>query len=224
MGNIGSGMVTETKYYQLKKMIDDLIQSYQIWTQDSICDQLVLFYQDKLLKFDRSSLTNLSLSIGIKPKEDIDKTALCQSIIEHYKKRIILLQNFWEGLERTQGKINQVKFGPICRSVDKYIKELKDCDSNKGVWIGQSSYTSFLNDMRKSKTYDIWLEHVRKLNALYYRKFNKLLKIIETLKKDIHTNVSDPTFDLLEQEANTLIARLDKISDVIYLVIVNNPV
>lgn len=207
----------------IKQEISDLIKTSEFWLNDDVCDKLEVVYLDKLTRYKKEDLTELSLAIGVKPANNVDKTEICQDIIFHYKSRIDLLRKIDHMINKTMKQNKYITDGPVCRGVDKFVDNLDACAASNGIWIGEQEYKEYLSGLKKHKRYDLWIERVNKLYGKYYFYIDQLSKIVGLIKKDIlEGNVlSTEKFEIHKLRANEIMKRTEILCDRMYLILIN---
>lgn len=216
MGNKNTNL-----YNTIQTEVNNLITSYQFWTNNELCSSIEPVYYDKLLKFDKTDLINTSTIIGIKFSNSIDKNQLCKQIIEHFKDRIVLLKRIYEAIDKVKRKIDRVKSGPVCKNVDGYIEDFITCQKYNGLWINKEQYEEIIKNLSKTKLFNEHLTYVYKLEDKWKSSMNHLYNIIMILKKDTNNAISDDDFIKLRDNAELVIEKLHYITDIYYLLTIN---
>lgn len=220
------GLQSKSSYYkttsdQLEKDLLQMIADYKFWADDNICDNIGVFYYDKLIKFHKKDLLDISTGIGIVYKPTVSKKFLCDSIIQNYKAKLDIVRIIYENIVKSSEKISYATNGPVCRSVDKYIDDFINCKKYNGQWLGASQYMELLEKFKNGDQYEKWGEHISKLQYKHEEYVEKLLEYIQILKTDI-TNIITLE-ELVEMKNNVMetIKTFDHITDVLYLLIIN---
>ena len=220
------GLQSKSSYYkttsnQLEKDLLKMIADYKFWTDDTICDNIGVFYYDKLIKFHKKDLLDISTGIGIIYKPSVSKKLLCDTIIQNYKAKLDIVKIIYENVIKSSEKIMYATHGPVCRSVDKYIDDFINCKKYNGQWLGNSQYDELLEKFKEGSQYEKWGEHISKLQNKHDEYIEKLLEYIQKLKSDI-TNVMTLE-ELVEMKNNVMetVKTFDHITDVLYLLIIN---
>lgn len=224
MGNSSSIVENSALENKIRKEVKKLIYNYNFWTKQQICNNLEVLYYNKLIQFEKSDLIDVSMSIGVKnPKgEEIDKDILCQQIIDHYKRRIRVLDNILKAVERNQFKILRAKSGNVCRRVDEYIEDFYTCEKYNGLWLNEEQYEKLLNRMKENGTYTKWKHNFNKLKEQYFDYLKKLLDIIEKIKLDIDNTVNEDTITQIESFVTETIVKMNKICNALHLMVINS--
>ena len=190
MGAISSTIFnSDNLYNEIKKIIKELVNEYQIWTNDKICQNIELIYFDKLIKLNEKTLLDVTSAIGYKMNKQYDKQRLCQLIILHYKKRITLLQIINIALEKEKIRLDQAKNGPVCRNTNKYIsnEDFFTCEQiPNALWLDKKQYQQMVRKFKKLKIYKNWLFWINKLENCYHKSLKLLLKIVKRIKQDMY--------------------------------------
>lgn len=224
MGNSSSIAQKSLLEERIRKEAKKLIYNYNFWTDKQVCNNLEVLYYDKLIKFEKSDLIGVSMSIGIKnPKgDDINKTVLCEQIIDHYKRRINVLNEILKAVERNQMKILRANSGPVCRRVDEYVEDFYTCEKYHGMWLDEDQYTRLLDRMKQNGTYPKWEHNVYKLKEKYFAYLKKLLNVIEKIKLDVDNTMNEDTITQIESYVKETIIKMDGLCDALHLMVVNS--
>lgn len=225
MGNfLNTNISSEQLHNEIKNVVKNLIYEYESWTNEETCQKLELLYHDKLLKFNKSSLLDISAIIGYKYNKKVDKGELCKIIIQHYKRRIDLLKAINNALERGRKRIYQAQNGPICKRVDSYI-EMEDfftCEQiPNALWIEQEQYKKILESYKRLNIYEGWKYWILELDKYYYKSLKKLLRIVRIIKQDIDNSLSDIEFEIIEIATYKIIENMNNLCDIYYILSVN---
>lgn len=220
MGNSKS-LYYEEYFSNLEKDLKPMIDNYNFWTNDAICNKIELFYYDKLIQFPKDSLLNITAGIGIVYNEtNINKTELCKIIIDNFKIRIDILKLIYRVISDNKMKLDRANFGPICTSIDDFIDDFIICENMKGKWLNSEQYSNYLNSLEKNKK----SEHVKQLNKLqdiYINYIKKLNYIVDQLKKDISHTLTINELDNIAKTTKEIIDKMNQITNIFYLIIVN---
>lgn len=211
---------SDTKYNKLRDDIKDLINSYEFWTNDKICERLSLVYYDKLIQFKKSDLLDMSASIGISQNNN-NCNELCHQIINHYNKRIAILQRISIAINKTRNKILRAKKGPVCKNVDKYIDDFFECEKYNGLWLNEEQYTKVINKIKSLNIYDNWLSYIQNLDMKWKKYMEYLHKIVVIIKEDIDNTHDDNMIDQVSDTVDLIIKKIDYVCDIYYLLVVN---
>lgn len=221
MGQISSHYYSNNLYDKIQNEIRHLLYNYNFWTNDQICDQLSLVYYDKLINFQKSELLGASASIGITHDSQIDKDGLCKMIIEHYKRRITLLTKIKTALDSAYLKILNSTAGPVCKNVDAYIDDFFECKKANGIWLNQQQYQTIIENIKKTKGYETWINHVHNLDNNWKKYLHKLNNVVMLLKNDVDNKMSNAMFTEVEKHTNNVIRKMNYVCDIFYLLVVN---
>ena len=163
---------SDVLYNKIRDEIKDLTRKYEFWTDENICDRLSLVYYDKLIQFKKSDLLDASTSIGIKHNNGKESDEICHQIINHYKKRIMLLRQIWLAIDKNRQKILQAKNGPICKNVDKYVGDFFTCEKVNGLWLNEDQYNKIIKRIKALGIYDNWLSYIQGLDNKWKKYMN----------------------------------------------------
>ena len=222
MGNT-SVKVSQDLYSHIKQTVTDLVYKYKFWTDEGICDKLSVVYYDKLIQFQKLDLLDASAAIGIKydQADNVEKGKLCSNIINHFQKRINLLEEIWEAVDKGYRRVNHAKSGPICRNVDAYVEDFFTCKKYNGLWLNQEQYADIINRLKELNIHDNWLKHISDLDRKWQKYMKILLKSIDIIKEDINNSMDDETFTELEVATRAIIKKMNYICDIHYLLVTN---
>ena len=222
MGNNQSGINDPDKLYKdTKKTIDDLIYHYKIWSDESICNNLSIVYHDKLIKFNKDGLLDVSAAVGYSYKKDFPKDKLCKLIIEHFQKKMLLLNKIDKGLKIVRERILQAQSGPVCRNIDTHVDNFLLCEKLPGVWLNEEQYKQSLNNLKETGRYNNYLKYLYDLQNVYEENLIKLEKVVNLVKNDQNNSMSDNKLDELLRYTNQIIENLDTLSEIYYLMLIN---
>ena len=222
MGNEYSHIAEPKKLYnQVQNAVKDIIYKYEFWTDPNICDKLSVVYYDKLIKFHKDNLLDISAAIGIKHDTDISNNKLCTTIIDHFKNRINFLKTILIAVDRGQRRIIRATKGPVCRNVDSFVENFFTCQQYSGLWISQDQYKHIVQRLKETGRYDGYKSHFDMLEKKYCFYLRKLFRAIDIIKKDIDNTLTDNEFNKIREFALEIIKKMDVICDIAYLLIVN---
>lgn len=219
---MGNSHCTDNLYRKIRDDIHKLLIDYQFWADDDICDKLEIIYFDKLIKFRKSNLLDVSTAIGYKYDSTIDKQLICKSIIEHYRRRIKLFQKIYDIIEIGRERVNRAHTGPVCRNVNTYVDNFIACEKiPNSLWVNEDEYKNIIKEFKKHNLYEGWNVWIDKLNKTYKKILYKLFNIVNKIKNDIDNSMSDETFTILENYTYDLIKNYDTLSEIYYLLAIN---
>lgn len=226
MGQSSSRFQSESLHNKIIEEVKELIYKYDFWTKEDICDKLALVYYDKLIQFKSSDILDASASVGIvydKKVDDkeIDKHELCAKIIDHYRKRIELLNDIKTAVEEGYLKLLRAQKGPICKNADKYVGDFLECQKIKGVWLNEDQYGKIVENLKKNGNYDEWKTHIVNLDSSWKKNLQKLSDVIEIIKRDIDNSIDESKFAELKKHTNETIEKIEKMSNIYYLLATN---
>jgi hypothetical protein len=223
MGNSSSLIPNngENLYNLIKKEINDLVYKYEFWTDNRICDKLTFIYHDKLIQFRKEDLLNASVSIGIKQDIETDKNKMCNKIIFHYKDRITLLQKIWDAVHKGYKRIYMSKKGPVCQNVNKFVDNFFTCKEYKGLWLSEEQYKTVLENLKKYNLNNDQIKYIKDLNKFWIKCMKKLYNSIIIIKEDINNSIDNDSFIQLRDNINIVIKKMNYVSDIYYLLIIN---
>jgi len=221
---MGNAFSTNKLYNNIKNTVKKLIYTYEQWISEDICDKLTVVYYDKLVRFSKDELNNASLAIGISPYANIDKTEkgeICIKIINHYKKRIDLLKKIISEVDKSYIKIEKAKKGNVCRKAKEYVDDFIKCQKVGGIWIDEEQYKTIIKNIKDCGKYDEWLNFIYGMENNWVKYNEKLMAIVDKIKKDIDNSIDDQMFEQLDDETNLIIKKMHYIVDIYYLLAIN---
>ena len=209
-----------SKIQNIDKELLETIETYKFWNNPKICDNLEIFYTDKLVQLDNSQLSNITTKIGLTTKENqyVDKDKLCKLIIENYKSKLSILQIIYNSLVNNREKIEKAGHGNICLHSKDYIKDFFKCQENKGLWISSNQYSNLLKTLKNKK---IYVKKNNKFKKEYTNYFNKLQKIFITLKKDINNSLTIKQLEDIYTKTSEITNKMDSTCNQFFLDTVN---
>lgn len=224
MGSVFSGTHGSNDLYnEIRTSIDELLDEYKFWTNKNVCKDLEFVYYDKLIRFKKSDLLNASTAIGYKFNDNVNKPAICNTIISHYKKRIELLKYILQTVQKAQQKIDRANNGPVCRNVDGFISDLYNCNQIKGAeWMNKNAYKEYVKQLKKHERYDTWKHWLDKLINYYDTTLQKIQIIINKIKGDVNRSISEGEYKALMAHTQETLKSLNTLSDIYYLLAINN--
>lgn len=220
MGQTNSAS-SESLHNKIISEIKELIYKYDFWTNDDICSKLSIVYFDKLIQFKQSDILDASSYIGIAKDTSVNKPELCAKIIVHYRKRIELLSDIKSSLERTYMKIFNSINGPVCQNVSGFVNDFFTCQKINGIWLTDDQYKKLMSMIKRSKNYSELHTHIKNLNHSWKTYIKRLQQIVDIIKKDVDNSMNDQTFKDMQQYVQTTIDKLEKVTEVYYLLIIN---
>jgi hypothetical protein len=213
-------------YHQIRSTIKILIQEYKFWSDDKICNELEVVYYNKLLQFDIDILADASTAISFthhnKKINNCSKEELCRRIVNHYQKRIKLLKYIDKSVKRGRHRIAQAIDGPVCQGVDIFVEDFFTCQKiPDAVWISKEQYAKFIARLYKTERFEQYEKYIDKLDYHYHKCIQKLLFIVEKIKKELDKSVSEERFAVIESKAEQLVKHMDNICDIFYILAIN---
>ena len=222
MGSSSSKIDSDKLYIAIQNTVKDLIIEYEIWSNDKLCDKMDLIFYDKIIKFKKDNLLDVSAAIGYNYNKDYDKKELCKLIINHFKKRIELLNFISKSISNVSDRILKAQKGNICQRVNKEVNDFITCTSiPNALWINKEDYQQIIESFKKDKRYEVWKHWIDNMYKLYYNSLEELLNIIRKIKQDIDNSLSDIEFDELSNNTKKIIEKLDTYSEIYYLLAIN---
>ena len=223
MGNNTSMFSSHGLYNKIQAELKTIADKFNFWTDQQLCNNLEVIYRDKLLKYNSSELLNVSTQLGIKYDvgSEINKQQICNNLINHYKKRIDLLIEISDGLTKCYNKTISAQKGPVCQKLDGYVEHFFKCNEYKGLWVSEEQYQTIINNIKATGRYDNWMEHIENLDSIWLKYLKQLAIIVSDIKKDIHTTMSEDSFNYLTLTTRDIIRNMDKTTDIFYLLVIN---
>jgi hypothetical protein len=220
MGQINS-VSTESLHNKIMIELKELIYRYEFWTKDDICSKLSIVYFDKLIQFKQNDILDASAYIGIAKDTSVNKIELCAKIIAHYRKRIELLIDIKNSLEKTYTKIFNSMKGPVCQNVNGFVNDFFTCQKIDGIWLNEDQYQNLIKMIKRTDRYSELQTHIKNLNSSWKTYIKRLQKTVDIIKKDIDNSMNDRTFEDVVKYTRDTIDKLEKVTDIYYLLVVN---
>lgn len=218
---MGSQLSNDQLLNNVNKTIDELIDDYNPWANDKLCDNFELVYNDKLIKLSTVQLKGLVSTIGYTDIEKLEKKDLCLMIIGHYKKRIELLNKIKSAINKCKSMLTRARSGNVCLNVTNYVDDFYLCKELSGIWIGKDEYQLMMNKLKNQNRLvglTFWLEG---LNKTYNNSLRKINSIITMIKKDINKSVDEIEFGVIEEHTNKTLEYMLLICEIYYLLVIN---
>ncbi len=186
---------------EIKSIVTDLSYNrYTWWSEKKNCMKLELFYKEKLMSFEKHSLVGAISSIGIPVDFDYDKQQLCDELVNHYKRRLFLMNKIFDAVNKTQLMIKRLNTGDICVSVDKFVDNWNYCGQINGGWISQEDFKVILKKIKKNDKYKLYYSNVKDFELEYYKFLRILREYVYIIKEDIDNKMPDEEFDIIEKK------------------------
>lgn len=220
------GVQGKLAYYQttsieLEKDLSQMITDYKFWTDESICNKIEVFYYDKLIKFHKKDLLDISTSIGIIYDTDTDKRELCNIIIQNYKAKLDIVKIIYDAVIKVNEKLDYATHGSVCRCVDEYINDFINCQKYNGQWIGKNHYDELVKKHKNTNKYELWTSHIISLQKKHEEYINKLKNFVDKIKLDISNTMTIEELVEIKNNVTNTIKTYDHITNVLYLLIIN---
>jgi hypothetical protein len=209
--------------YDIKQTIKDLLYNYSIWTDSTKCQNLETLYRNKLIKLTDEQLIKISLSIGYKFDKQVNKQKICETIVNHFKKRVALLQYINENIEKCADMISRAKNGPICKNVNAYVDDFFKCNTiPQALWIDKEEYREIINRKKSTDRIESLIGWVDDLEEHYNKSLKRLLKIIKLIRNEIDNTVTPSDFDAIEQYTRKIVDNMNRFCETYYLLAINS--
>lgn len=223
MGNNNSNLNSiNVTSREIIKLIEELIDEYKFWDDTSICFKLEKILPKKIIEFNKF---NKITSYGIKFQNgfsDEERSKICKEIINHYKKRLLLMEFILNQINKSIEILNNLHNGSVCGNTTRYINTFKECEKYEGIWINKNKWKELKKSIKGTVLINKWNNALEELYGKYKKNLNYLKKVILKLKNDISKNeISDSDFVVLENIAIIRSKRLIYICEIYYLLGVN---
>lgn len=206
----------------IKKSVIELIDDYKIWTDKQLCNNFELIYNGKLINLTTQQLKGITSTIGYYSTESLSKDDLCIVIMNHYKKRITLLQLINKAINKCNDMINRTRNGNICINVNKFIDDFYVCNQIPNAkWISKDEYKHMINNLKTQNRFHgilIWIEG---LDEKYNESLRKLSKIIVMIREDIDKTIDEIEFGVIEKYTQKTLTHMILICEIYYLLAIN---
>lgn len=223
MGIVTSSIMSnDIIMYEIKNTIKDLIKNYEVWTNDKLCSNLEVMYNGKLVKLTIDQLRGITTTIGYKYDKPVARERLCEIIINHYKKRIELLQLINLNIEKCADMIRRAKKGQVCKNVDSYVDDFFKCNAiPNSLWIDKEEYNDMIKALKQQDRISLLVNWVEDLEEHYHKSLKRLLRIIDMIKRDIDKTISEVEFNAIETHTKKVINNMTTLCEIYYLLAVN---
>ena len=230
---MGATESKSTKYKNIAKAfeqdLEHIISNYQVWTNPNMCNNIGVFYSNKIIKFHQDDLLDLATSVGIMHNTNVQKQKLCNEIILYYKQKLLIIKLIYDTVYDIHKKLHLATNGPVCRGIDKFISEIHNCEQYKGNWLEQSEYKEIVQNskpiqkdgMKQISRKQLWNEHIKTLEETYDNNKKELLRIVNIIKNDIDNKIKLDELDKLKEETEQITNKFTEIVNTLYLIIVN---
>lgn len=219
---LSKNSATDLLICNIKDTIKDLIKNCELWTNDEICKNLEITFNNNLIKLNEPQLQEILISIGYKVDKHISKNKLCEIVINHFKKRIELLKLINREIDKCANMLTKAKKGPVCINVDKFVDDFFTCSTiPNALWIDQNNYKISIKNLKKQGRIDTFAKWLKDLDKNYYKSLRRILKIIDIIKKDIDRNISEYDFSILEKYTKKILCEMVTLCEIYYLLIIN---
>lgn len=220
---ISKNLSSELLLFDIKNTIRDLIKNYEVWTnKKNVCDNLESLYYNKLIKYDSDLLSKIFEMIGYRTNKSFSKEKICEMIVNHYKKRIMLLRKICDSVDECGDMLFKAKNGNYCKNVNKYIEDLITCSTiPNSIWIDKDEYQKLLKKFKEQNKISSFNKWINSLDNHYYKSLKKIIKIINLIKEDIENNISAEEFNDLEYFTDSTLHEMKTLCEIYYLLIIN---
>ncbi len=183
-----------------KKLNDSY--SYE-FLDDQFCNRVALLYNDKLSKFRKQDIDNVRYTLGIVNDDPEIRDRACKLIVDHYIKRIKLINKIQQNMDYCLNRIFALTVGPKCNNFPEVFSE-QECSSKGGGWIE----TVILPDDALAENRP-WFQQVHNMQNEYIN-YLKRLESIMVQFDDFDEYVTDERLTALELEFDKLSHRINQ--------------
>jgi len=217
----------ESETLKIKQLMSKLIQEYR--PDKNMCAKTKLVYTDRLKQFKIPSINGVALEVGIiaEGREPQLKQELCKSLVEHYQKRVVLIENINSSINYCCNRIfaltgisdkeifknleieSNFEFGRCLH--DSNIFTIEECDD---------SWQSFIvkPDQRQPGNQN-WYNNLSELQTTYLSTLEKLFAILEEINNannQVDEQITEEELDKLSNEVAELTENLNDTVNKIY--------
>ena len=220
MGQTASHSVSYNLYHSIRSEVSDLINDYKIWLNKETCNNITNVYRNKLLKYNTEDLRTVHIAIENKEPLDISKEELCDRIISHYTTRISILEKLYSNIGVWNKQIFSLNSNKMCRGLTKPEFTLEKCTEKGGFWIDNMAMDDFINTLKSINMYDVWKDHINKLNKAWNTNLHKIRKTVRHIK-NLENNITTTRLTELNDHVDILIKKINSIIEIYALLISN---
>lgn len=166
------------------------------------CNQVAMIYSDKLSHFRRQELEGASYILGLTPDVPGIKQEICKKIVEHYTRKLNLVQYIQDSLSYCDHRILATTIGPYCKG-DPMIFESDKCESEGHEWQTMRELPA------DDEENDEWFEMVDEMQTRYIDTVKRLFEILDQLL-NYDEIVDEEALDVMIREVKMLVEDLNK--------------
>lgn len=175
------------------------------------CNRVALIYNNKLTKFRKQEIDQVRYTLGIVNDNPETKQKICQMIVDHYLRRIKLINRLENTLNFTYQRIAALTMGPSCSGYPDVFEQSK-CPSGK--WNGLVVLPADIAENRG------WYQQIHDMQREYIKYLKRLESILNQLD-NFDEYVNDERLSLLETEFEKLALNINRTSDERYRMILS---
>lgn len=206
-------------YRTIIRTIDELMNDQSRWTDPAVCSKLIVSFKDTTKAATDESLINVGQTFGIMDKKaQKDKNYMCKILINEFKRRINLLKIIKQSIIRFEARVEGAKQGPVCRNSNVFSAKREHCP---GVWLSSDDYQELVKKLKRKGLADKWVQNVSNLQATYNETLQLVWDLTRRIKIEMKSDLSPGSFTQLEQKTKQLLMRMDLLSDIYYIIAVN---
>lgn len=209
---MGAGASTTVKNNRLEydqlvgninQLVVDLSKHYRSEFLDAgFCNRVALIFADQLMQYQSQTINGIAVTLGIESPDHSAKLKICAQIVEHYQRRLNLIQAIQQALSFVSERVYAITTGPICAGSPDTFDPMK-CKLEGGIWQAKS----VLPDPEVPENQE-WYETVSMMHKIVMFSVNRLLGILKLLQ-DSSSTVDDAVLASKTEEAHEIINQLN---------------
>ena len=187
----------------INELVQELSDRYQSrFLYPDFCNQVAMIYSTKLSHFRKQELDGVSYILGLTPDSPKMKQQICQKIVEHYTKKLQLVQLIQSSLSYCDNRLRALTVGPYC-SGDPMIFESSECQGDGKEW---KSMRELPADAEENSD---WYEMVEEFQSGYMATIQRLRDILKQLR-DYDEVIDEESLSTMERDVRLLLATMKK--------------
>ena len=202
---------------EIHKIAQELSQKYSSeFLNPNFCNRIALIYNDKLLRYRKQELDEVSYTLGVVSDIADTKQKVCEAIVKHYTDRINLIAGIQYSLSFVSDRIFALTTGPRCEG-NPEVFDQSQCTLSGGQWLNFIVMPN--NQIQQNQS---WFQYLKSMQDNYLSNLQRLLNILNQLK-DYDNDINDERLRSLEHEAKEIINGMHQHAYQMYKLILTTP-